>query len=146
MKKHELKILPQYFQAVWNGTKTFELRKDDRDYQRGDILVLREWDGEKYTGSALCVKVTYILQDADKYGLENGYVIMGVRRIESNDDFKPQTNADRIRAMSDEELAEWMAINTDCFFCKVKNKNICSLDEGTCTEEWLSWLKSPVGR
>lgn len=57
---------------------------------------------------------------------------------------KPMTNADRIRSMSDEELAEWMAINTDCFFCKVKNKNICSLDEGTCTEEWLSWLKSPV--
>ena len=56
----------------------------------------------------------------------------------------PQTNADRIRGMSDEELAEWMAINTDCFFCKVKNKNICSLDEGTCTEEWKFWLKSPV--
>lgn len=59
-------------------------------------------------------------------------------------DFRPMTNADRIRSMTDDELAEWMAINTDCFFCKVKNKNICSLDEGTCTEEWLSWLKSPV--
>lgn len=35
MKKHELKILPQYFQAVWSGIKTFELRKDDRDYQLG---------------------------------------------------------------------------------------------------------------
>jgi len=57
---------------------------------------------------------------------------------------KPMTNADRIRSMTDEELAEWMAINTDCFFCKVKNKNICSLDEGTCPEEWMSWLKSPA--
>ena len=54
------------------------------------------------------------------------------------------TNADRIRSMTDEELAEWMAINTDCFFCKVKNKNICSLDERTCPEEWMSWLKAPV--
>lgn len=78
MKKHDLKILPQYFQAVWSGIKTFELRKDDRDYQRGDILVLREWDGEKYTGSAICVKVTYILQNAEKYGLKDGYVIMGI--------------------------------------------------------------------
>lgn len=66
MKKHELKILPQYFQAVWSGIKTFELRKDDRDYQRGDILVLREWDGEKYTGSAICVKVTYIIHPDGK--------------------------------------------------------------------------------
>ena len=57
---------------------------------------------------------------------------------------KPITNADRIRAMTDEELAKWMAINTDCFFCKVKNENICSLDEGTCTEEWLWWLKNPA--
>lgn len=58
--------------------------------------------------------------------------------------YTPMTNADRIRAMTDEELAEWMAINTDCFYCKIKDKNICSLDEGTCTEEWLSWLKAPV--
>jgi hypothetical protein len=85
MKKHELKILPQYFQAVLDGIKTFELRKDDRDYQRGDILVLREWDGEKYTGSAICVKVTYILQDAEKYGLKDGYVIMGIRHLEPGD-------------------------------------------------------------
>ena len=85
MKWHELKILPQDFQSVWNGTKTFELRKDDRDYQRGDILVLREWDGEKYTGSAICVKVTYILQNAEKYGLKDGYVIMGIRHLEAAD-------------------------------------------------------------
>lgn len=57
---------------------------------------------------------------------------------------KPMTNYDRIISKTPEELAEWMAINTSCFFCKVKNKNICSLDGGTCTEEWLSWLKSPV--
>lgn len=107
MKQHELKILPQYFQRVWDGTKTFELRKDDRDYQRGDILVLREWDGEKYTGSALCVKVTYILQDAEKYGLQDGYVIMGIRRIESNTDFKPQTNYDRLRDSGVKGLEEW---------------------------------------
>ena len=81
--RHELKILPQYFQAVWDGIKTFELRKDDRDYQRGDILVLREWDGKKYTGSAICVKVTYILQNAMEYGLKRGYVIMGIKHIDA---------------------------------------------------------------
>lgn len=82
---HQLKILPQYFQAVWSGIKTFELRKDDRDYQVGDILALREWDGEKYTGSAIRVKVTYILQNAEKYGLKDGYVIMGIRHLEPGD-------------------------------------------------------------
>ena len=77
MKTHELKILPQYFQAVWDGIKTFEVRKDDRDYQCGDILVLREWDG-KYTGSELDVEVTYILRNASRYGLADGYCIMSI--------------------------------------------------------------------
>ena len=85
MKKHELKILPQYFQAVLDGIKTFELRKDDRDYQRGDILVLREWDGERYTGSEICVKLTGIVQNVGKYGLKYGYVIMGIRHLEPGD-------------------------------------------------------------
>ena len=84
-KTIEKKILPEYFKEVKACRKTFELRKDDRDYQRGDILVLREWDGEKYTGSAICVKVTYILQNAEKYGLKDGYVIMGIRHLEAYD-------------------------------------------------------------
>ena len=33
---------------------------------------------------------------------------------------KPQTNADRIRNMSDEELAEFMAYNAYCEECYVK--------------------------
>lgn len=43
MKTHELKILPQYFKAVQNGSKTFELRKNDRRFKVGDTLILREW-------------------------------------------------------------------------------------------------------
>lgn len=131
MKKHELKMLPQYFQAVWDGIKTFELRKDDRDYQRGDILVLKEWDGAKYTGSALCVKVTYILQDAEKYGLKDGYIIMGIRRVADNSDFKPITHADRIRAMSDEDLAEFMA-HYDSYTQTGKE---------LAKARWLDWLR-----
>lgn len=149
MKKHELKTLPQYFQAVWNGTKTFELRKDDRDYQRGDILVLREWDGEKYTGSALCVKVAYILQDAEKYGLKDGYVIMGIRRIESNADFKPVTSADRIRAKceTDEGLYAFIlgvhSLTTDRYG-DPDYRLVVEGEEFRDDESLLSWLKSPV--
>ena len=137
MKKHELKILPQYFQAVWDGIKTFELRKDDRDYQPGDILVLKEWDGEKYTGSALCAKVTYILQNAERYGLESGYVIMGIRRIVSNADFKPHTNADRIRSMTDDELAFWKQSG-----CPGSPKPCLKVPYRVdCTSCWLDWMK-----
>lgn len=83
---HKLKILPEYFQAVWDNKKRFELRKDDRAYKVGDLLYLREFDGEKYTGSELLVKVTHILRDCPEYGLENGYCIMSISHSLSKED------------------------------------------------------------
>lgn len=45
--KHELKIWPQYYCRVADGSKTFEVRKNDRGFQPGDSVVLREWDPKK---------------------------------------------------------------------------------------------------
>ena len=48
---HELKIQSEYFVAVNNKTKTFEIRKNDRDFKVGDKILLREIDScGKYTG------------------------------------------------------------------------------------------------
>lgn len=41
---HELKIWPQYYARVADGTKTFEVRNNDRGFQPGDTVTLREWD------------------------------------------------------------------------------------------------------
>ena len=62
MKKVEKKIWPQYFQAIFDGKKTFELRLNDFEVDEGDILVLKEWDPETkdYTGRELEKKVGYI--------------------------------------------------------------------------------------
>ncbi|MBP2850544.1 DUF3850 domain-containing protein [Dickeya oryzae] len=57
---HDLKIGPMYYAEVLSGRKKAEFRKNDRDYQCGDLLVLREWEGE-YTGNKLIVKITHIL-------------------------------------------------------------------------------------
>ena len=83
---HELKILPEYFQPVFDGTKNFEIRKDDRQYQVGDILILRETNGHSYTGREVRVVVTYILRDRN-YNKE-GYCTMGI---------KPMENIERIK-------------------------------------------------
>lgn len=41
---HELKIWPQYYCRVADGSKTFEVRRNDRGFQPGDIVVLKEYD------------------------------------------------------------------------------------------------------
>ena len=41
---HELKIWPQYYARVKDGSKTFEIRKNDRGFQSGDTVELREFD------------------------------------------------------------------------------------------------------
>lgn len=77
--KHELKTWTKYFEAVFNGKKNFELRKDDRGFQIGDILILKEWEPElgKYTGRQLTKSVTYIFEGGS-LGLEKGFVIMAI--------------------------------------------------------------------
>lgn len=41
---HELKIWPQFYSRVNDGSKTFEVRHNDRNFQFGDTVTLREFD------------------------------------------------------------------------------------------------------
>lgn len=81
---HSLKILPEFFEPVVDGRKTFEVRYNDRDFQVGDILNLREFNNGEYTGASFDVEVTYILGNP-KYCLEN-WVTMGIKPKEVNHD------------------------------------------------------------
>lgn len=74
---HKLKILPQYFNEAKNGRKYFEIRKNDRDYQVDDYVILNEFDEEKYTGRKILGKITFITDFEQK----NGYVVFGWRSV-----------------------------------------------------------------
>lgn len=73
---HALKTLPEYFEAVKGESKTFEIRKGDRPFWVGDFLALNEWDDEAYTGRALIVEITYILDNPDY--CKEGFVALGI--------------------------------------------------------------------
>lgn len=78
MQTVEKKILPWYFEAVASGRKNFELRRESDDFVVGNVLVLREWDGLGYTGRSVSRTITYVLRDVPEYGLEDGFVILGI--------------------------------------------------------------------
>lgn len=79
-REHELKCLPEYFREVWREKK-FELRKDDRDFRTGDRILLREFDGEKYTGREVMCDVLYVLRDCPSYGLMDGWCILSIGNV-----------------------------------------------------------------
>lgn len=56
MKTHELKLDDKYFGEVKSGKKNFEIRKNDRNFQVGDVLELRRWDGVYVKGDLMNVK------------------------------------------------------------------------------------------
>jgi Domain of unknown function (DUF3850) len=101
---HELKTWPEYYAAVLAGAKPFEVRQNDRNFQRGDVLRLREWDphAEQYSGREAYFEVTYMLQNY--HALDADYVVLGIapyslsggagtRRIEEDDQEKKDDNA-----------------------------------------------------
>lgn len=101
---HELKVIPPYFDALVSGSKTFEVRKNDRAYQRGDVLILREWHPEQTNAARWCehdgcrfhtqafghwakcretVKrvVSFVYAGDPRFGgIEPGYVVLGLQR------------------------------------------------------------------
>ncbi|NIA43850.1 DUF3850 domain-containing protein [Providencia sp. 504mA] len=71
-RKHELKLAPHYFQLVQDGLKTAEFRRDDRDFQVGDELFLREFNSinkpyASYTGNAISCLITDITKVNEVY-------------------------------------------------------------------------------
>lgn len=77
-KVHYVKCETEFFNDVAEGYKSFEIRKNDRDYQVGDDIVLREYDKEaaELTGRELRVSIIYFLSDYP--GIEPWYCILGI--------------------------------------------------------------------
>ena len=78
-RRHKLKLAKMFFEDVRMGRKSFELRKNDRDYQIGDILELREMDNGEPTGRVIEKEITYILEGFA--GLKEDYCILALADI-----------------------------------------------------------------
>ena len=77
-RHHAIKCWPEYFNQTLYGTKTFEVRKNDRDYRSGDSVSLHEFCpfSQKYTGRVLKGTVGYVYYQAD--GLAHGFCVFAI--------------------------------------------------------------------
>jgi len=87
MKTHNLKILPEHFDAVINGSKKAEFRINDRDFSVGDTICLCEhgssedWYGlEGFSGRYIWMEITHI---TDLSPWLSGYVMLSITQINS---------------------------------------------------------------
>lgn len=92
---HTLRTFAEYWDAVFAGDKTFEVRKDDRGFNVGDYLeLIRTSDDGQVMPlrvahgqiTSILVKVTYILplptlESGDIAGVAPDHVIMGLKRL-----------------------------------------------------------------
>lgn len=80
MARHTLKTWPAFFGAIIERRKTYEIRKNDRNFQVGDELLLQEWDPQTkaYSGRDIIVEVTYMTQGG-QWGIPEGICVMGIR-------------------------------------------------------------------
>jgi hypothetical protein len=78
---HELKTWPDHYDNIAIGIKTFEYRKNDRDYHSGDTLILRRYDPAKqqYSGERMEKVVTHILYGGE-CGIPDDYCVMSLSR------------------------------------------------------------------
>ena len=77
MKVHELKVWPEYFDAILDGSKKFEIRKNDRGFEVGDRLLLQEYcpHDKEYTGAHVFAEVTYMTD----FMQAQFYIVMGIK-------------------------------------------------------------------
>ena len=79
---HALKETHGFFNAVLDGRKTFEFRRNDRDFKVGDTLILREWSDiqvKEYSGREIHCEVSYYLDNFE--GMSRGYCALGLKNV-----------------------------------------------------------------
>lgn len=79
MTIHELKVQPQFWDALASGANPSNIRRDDRKFRVGDVCELKRYEPSfGFTGESIERVITHILMPEDfPNGLPAGYVILG---------------------------------------------------------------------
>lgn len=103
---HDLKCWPKHFAAVRRGEKTFEIRRNDRDFAVGDQILLREYipEDDVYTGQTETRLISFLLSE-EAFGVVHGFVVIGFGPAPHLGDVAPA------QGLTTDQLADWHATN-----------------------------------
>ena len=79
MKLHELKLLKEYAIPKTKGIKPFEIRKNDRDFNVGDLVTYTVPDSSLY--NELLKGKVYKIEYITNYEQKDGYVVFADKLI-----------------------------------------------------------------
>ena len=79
--RHEIKLQEQFCEAVYLGYKPFEIRYNDRGYQKGDEVIFIPVDKNlvkiKHPVADWIYRITYVMSG---FGIGENYVVFGIRQ------------------------------------------------------------------
>ena len=87
MTEHHIKLKAQYCDPVLHGEKTFEVRDNDRGYQKGDYIVFIpvNEDGTRQPFHPIEKEEYVITYVHSGYGLKEGYVVFGLKNVKNTE-------------------------------------------------------------
>lgn len=80
-KLHSLKTIDPFYGMLKSRIKTFEIRKNDRNFKEGDYLELQEFvpKGKVFTGKRIFARVTKVLAEDLKFCLKQDFVVLCIK-------------------------------------------------------------------
>ena len=87
---HKLKIRESFADAITVGEKTFEVRENDRGFQKGDRVCFTVIDSlnvplARHPLHEMTFEITYVLSG---WGIKDGYVVFGIKELKSGADMR----------------------------------------------------------
>jgi ASC-1-like (ASCH) protein len=78
MAEHRLKLHNHYWEAVMSGEKNFEIRNNDRGFQRGDKVIFYQDLGNLAAEGLVSFEITYVFSHE---WIQHGYVVFGMKPV-----------------------------------------------------------------
>lgn len=134
---HNIKISEEYADSVLCGDKKFEVRRNDRGYQKGDIVHFQVVDNKaklpiEHRLNKFTFKITYVFSG---FGLQEGMVVFGIAI-----QYDPENATEKISILDDDGEPEVTARVSSTILKKIEDREVESI-EAISTDEFGVWLK-----